>query len=75
MLVDAGREDLLDDLMDALNALAGAGCPVSIRDGCLESHAGTLLPRADGRWSSQWPGRPPVPSSRPLVPEHLDRDG
>jgi hypothetical protein len=43
---DIDREDLLDDLMDALNALAAIGCPVTVEDGRLESRAGTLLPAA-----------------------------
>ena len=76
MFLDCEREELLDDLMSALNRLAAAGCPVTIKDGRLESRAGAVVPSLQGRWAS----RPLVPSfgSRPWPPvlgEDLDRDG
>lgn len=57
MLGDTDHEDLLDDLMAALNKLAAAGCPVTVRDGHLTSRAGDVVPSTRGRWAS-----------RPLVP-------
>lgn len=57
MLGDADHEDLLDDLMAALNKLAAAGCPVTIRGGRLTSRAGDVVPSTAGRWAA-----------RPLVP-------
>lgn len=79
MFLDHDREDLLDDLMSALNNLAAAGCPVSVRGGRLESRAGVIVPSLSGRWAS----RPLVRSfaSRPWAPppftlgEWTDEDG
>ncbi len=79
MFLDAEREELLDDLMSALNRLAAAGCPVTVKDGRLESRAGVVVPSLRGRWAS----RPLVPSfaSRPWPPppfalgEWTDEDG
>jgi hypothetical protein len=76
VFLDCEREELLDDLMSALNALAAAGSPVTIRDGRLESRAGAVVPSLSGRWAS----RPLVRSfaSRPWPPvlgEDLDKDG
>jgi hypothetical protein len=70
MFLDAEREDLLDDLMSALNALAEAGCPVTIGNGRLDSRAGCVIRSSTGRWAS----RPliTVPTPRPLLPGHLD---
>ena len=78
MFLDGEREELLDDLMSALNRLASAGCPVSVKDGRLESRAGIITPSTRGRWAS----RPLVPSmgarpfpSLPPLGEDLDEDG
>jgi len=78
MFLDCEREELLDDLMSALNRLADAGSPVTIRNGRLESRAGAVVPSTRGRWAS----RPLVRSfaSRPWPPlpvlgENLDEDG
>lgn len=76
MFLDHDREELLTDLMSALNRLADAGCPVTVRDGKLDCRgAGMVVPSLRGRWAS----RPLVPSfgSRPWPPlsEHLDEDG
>lgn len=76
MFLDGEREELLDDLMAALNRLADAGCPVTVKDGRLDSRAGMVVPSPRGRWTS----RPLIPSfaSRPWPPvlsEHLDEDG
>ena len=78
MFLDSDREDLLDDLMSVLNRLAAAGCPVTIKDGKLECHAGLVVPSTRGRWAS----RPLVPSfasrpwpAPPVLGEHLDADG
>jgi hypothetical protein len=78
VFLDSDREDLLDDLMAVLNRLAAEGCPVTIKDGKLESRAGLVVPSTRGRWVA----RPLVPSfaSRPWPPwpvlgEHLDEDG
>ena len=74
MFLDAEREELLDDLMAALNRLAAAGCPVTVKDGRLESRAGVVVPSTRGRWSSRplipsmgsrpWPGSPPLGEDR-----------
>jgi hypothetical protein len=76
VFLDSDREDLLDDLMAALNRLAAAGCPVTIKDGKLESRAGIVVPSTRGRWASRqlvpafaarpWP---------PLLGEDRDEDG
>lgn len=78
VFLDGEREELLDDLMSALNRLASAGCPVSVKDGRLESRAGIVVPSTRGRWAS----RPLVPSmgarpfpSLPPLGEDLDEDG
>ena len=78
MFLDAEREELLDDLMSALNRLAAAGCPVRFEDGKLSSRAGIVVPSTRGRWAS----RPLVPSmgarpfpSLPPLGEDLDEDG
>lgn len=78
MFLDAEREELLDDLMAALNRLADAGCPVRFEDGKLSSRAGIVVPSTRGRWAS----RPLVPSmgarpfpSLPPLGEDLDEDG
>ena len=79
MFLDHDRAELLDDLMSALNALAAAGCPVTVRDGKLDCRAGMVVPSTRGRWAS----RPLVPSfgSRPWPPpsqllgEYRDEDG
>jgi hypothetical protein len=78
VFLDAEREDLLEDLMTALNRLADAGCPVTVKDGRLESRAGIVIPSARGRWAS----RPLIPSfasrpwpGSPLLGEHRDEDG
>ena len=78
MFLDSDREELLDDLMSVLNRLAAAGCPVTIKDGKLECHAGLVVPSTRGRWAS----RPLVPSfasrpwpAPPVLGEHLDEDG
>lgn len=78
MFLDADREEMLDDLMSALNRLAAAGCPVKIAAGRLESRAGIVVPSTRGRWAS----RPLVPSmgarpfpSLPPLGEDLDEDG
>jgi hypothetical protein len=78
VFLDSDREDLLDDLMSVLNRLAAAGCPVTIKDGKLECHAGLVVPSTRGRWAS----RPLVPSfasrpwpAPPVLGEHLDEDG
>lgn len=64
MLGDTDHEDLLDDLMAALNKLAAAGSPVTARDGRLECRAGAVVPSAGGRWAS----RPLVPSFPAMTP-------
>jgi hypothetical protein len=78
VFLDAEREELLDDLMSALNRLAAAGCPVTVKDGRLESRAGVVVSSTRGRWSS----RPLIPSfasrpwpSMPILGEDLDEDG
>lgn len=78
MFLDGEREELLDDLMSALNRLASAGCPVSVKDGRLESRAGIVVPSTRGRWAS----RPLIPSmgsrpfpSMPILGEDRDEDG
>jgi hypothetical protein len=75
VFLDAEREELLDDLMASLNRLAAAGCPVTVKDGRLESRAGVVVPSTRGRWAS----RPLIPSlaSRPWpasLPLGEDRD-
>ena len=64
VFLDHERSELLDDLMSALNALADAGCPVTVRDGRLDCRAGLVVPSLRGRWAS----RPLIPSfaSRPF---------
>jgi hypothetical protein len=79
MFLDSDREDLLDDLMSALNRLAAAGCPVTISGGRLESRAGIITPSTRGRWASR-PLVPSFPSSPwpggwPLLGEDRDEDG
>ena len=78
MFLDGDREELLEDLMSALNRLAAAGCPVTVKDGKMESRAGIVVPSTRGRWAS----RPLIPSlgSRPwpewpLLGEDRDEDG
>lgn len=65
MFLDGEREEMLDDLMAALNSLAAAGCPVTVRDGRLECRAGAVVPSLRGRWASRplvrtFPGTPPL---------------
>ena len=78
MFLDAEREELLDDLVTALNRLAAAGCPVTVKDGHLDSRAGIVTPSIGGRWVS----RPLIPSfasrpwpGSPALGEHRDEDG
>jgi hypothetical protein len=78
VFLDSEREELLDDLMSALNRLADAGSPVTVKDGRLESRAGAVIPSTRGRWAS----RPLVPSMgsrpwppRPALGEDRDEDG
>jgi hypothetical protein len=78
VFLDADGEDLLEDLMAALNAFAKAGMPVTVKDGKLESRAGVVVPSTRGRWSS----RPLIPSmgsrpwpERPALGEDRDEDG
>jgi hypothetical protein len=75
VFLDGEREELLDDLQSALNALAAAGYPVTVKDGRLECTAGAVVPSLRGRWAS----RPLVSAfgSRPWPPlsEWLDEDG
>jgi hypothetical protein len=78
VFLDAEREELLDDLLSALNRLAVAGCPVTVKDGRLESRAGLVVPSTRGRWAS----RPLIASlgsrpwpSMPLLGEDRDEDG
>jgi hypothetical protein len=77
VFLDGERSELLDDLMSALNRLADAGCPVTVRDGKLDCRgAGMVVPSSRGKWAS----RPLVPSfgSRPWPPRSMllgeDRD-
>lgn len=78
MFLNADREDLLDDLMAALNALAAAGCAVTVKDGRLESRAGVVVPSTRGRWAARAlvpaMGSRPWPGSLPLG-EDRDEDG
>jgi hypothetical protein len=81
VFLDGEREELLDDLMTALNRLASAGCPVTVRNGHLECRAGNVIPSTRGRWSSR-PlvsplGSRPWPSQRwpHGMSEYLDDDG
>ena len=74
VFLDLDRADLLDDLMSALNALAAAGCTVTVKDGKLWSAgAGFVVPSTRGRWASR-PLVSTFPSSRPLG-EFTDEDG
>jgi hypothetical protein len=75
VFLDHERDELLDDLMTALNRLAAAGCPVTAADGRLSCSAGVVVPSARGRWAS----RPLVasfpPANWPALGEDRDEDG
>lgn len=79
MLGDSEAEDLLDDLMAALNALAARGYPVTVKDGHLESRAGAVIPSTRGRWAARvlipsFASRPPyfAAGTHGLKPGHAD---
>jgi hypothetical protein len=79
VFLDHDRADLLDDLMTALNALTAAGCPVTVKDGCLDCRAGKIMPASRGRWASR-PlvgsfGSRPWPPPDGLLGELRDEDG
>jgi hypothetical protein len=78
VFLDADREELLEDLVSALNRFAAASCPVTIKDGRLESRAGIIVPSTRGRWASRplvpSMGSRPWPASPPLG-EDRDEDG
>jgi hypothetical protein len=76
LLGDSEAEDLLDDLMAAMNKLASAGYPVTAINGRLECRAGMVVPSTGCRWASR-PLMPSFPSScRPFpLGEWTDKDG
>ncbi len=79
MFLDDDRAELLEDVMTALNRLAAAGTPVTVKDGRLECRAGVIVPDRRGRWASR-PlvasfGSRPWPPPSDLLGEYRDEDG
>jgi hypothetical protein len=74
VLGNSEAEDLLDDLMAAMNKLASAGYPVTAVNGRLECRAGMVVPSTGGRWASR-PLVPSFPSAPFPLGEWTDKDG